>query len=233
MKPLKILIVEDEILIADNIKRFLEKKGYVVVGTAINYEEAIDLFKNSSPDITLLDIRLNGIKTGIDVGHFINQQDVKKPFIFLTSQMDLKHIEQAKATFPDGYLAKPVQKDNLIAAIEIATHNFNKAKERTPEITLLDGDQHIKINCSKIKYLKADHVYVEFHRNDGNPIIQRGSLKTFISKLPQDDFVQCHRSYIVNLKFVDRWNNEALFMEETVIPLSRSKKKGILGRLTK
>ena len=98
------LIVEDEIIIADTIKRYLQKQGHEVVGTAISYEEATEIYKKEQPDIALLDIRLSGSKTGIDVAHFIQEQNDATPFIFLSSQLDSRSINAAKQTYPSGYL---------------------------------------------------------------------------------------------------------------------------------
>ncbi len=126
----RILIVEDEILIADNIRRYLTKKGYEVVGVAISYEEAVNLYLSKTPDIALVDIRLNGAKSGIDFAHFVEQQKDAKPFIYLTSQFDKKNVNKAKSTFPSAYLSKPVHKESLSIAIDLATAKYGRDNVR-------------------------------------------------------------------------------------------------------
>jgi len=113
MKNYKILIVEDEVIIADTIKRYLTQNGHQVVGNAISYQEAESIYIEKKPDLVLLDIRLSGTKTGIDVAYFIQQQTDPKPFIFLSSQLDSRSLNSAKETFPAGYLSKPIQKNTL------------------------------------------------------------------------------------------------------------------------
>jgi DNA-binding response OmpR family regulator len=92
MKPNQILIVEDEILIADTIERYLTRQGYWVMGSAISCEEAETLYLRQTPDLALLDIRLSGSRTGIDFAHFIRKQARPAPFIYLTSQLDRRSI---------------------------------------------------------------------------------------------------------------------------------------------
>ena len=82
MRSFNILIVEDEILIADTIKRYLLKQGHNVAGIAINFDEAKDLYLETKPDLALLDIRLSGNKSGIDVAEFLHQQNQKIPLMY-------------------------------------------------------------------------------------------------------------------------------------------------------
>ncbi len=126
MPKVKVLIVEDEVIIADNLKRFLVRKGLDVIDIAISYEEAVKNYSLYCPDIILIDIRLNGIKTGIEVAQFIQEHADPKPFIFLTSQFDKGNIEKAKKTLPAAYMSKPVHKESLFIAIELAMMKYQK-----------------------------------------------------------------------------------------------------------
>lgn len=227
----KVLIVEDEILIADNIKRFLLQKGYEVTGIAISYQEAVNLFEITKPDIVLLDIRLNGFKTGIDVAAFINSHLVKTPFIFLTSQMDPKNIETAKQTFPAGYLSKPIQQESLCATIEITLHNFRSQNGHLRSIRLHDGNTKHIIMIDDISFVQSEHVYVKIVKKDGDHILHRSALKDVMSKLPNDQFIQTHRSYIVNINHITSWDTNSIYIGKNEIPMSRSKKKDVLEML--
>lgn len=231
MSPSKVLIVEDEILIADNIKRYLTQRGYNVVGIAISYAEAIHLFETSKPDIVLLDIRLNGTKTGIDVADYINNHPLKKPFIFLTSQLDKKNIENAKETFPSGYLSKPIQRESLSATIEIILHKLNVANEVTTQIRLHDGNTKHLIDVNEISFIQAEHVYVKVYLKDGEYILHRSTLKDILGKLTQGHFVQTHRSYVVNINHINSWDTNSIYIGSFEIPMSRSKKKVVLQML--
>ncbi len=230
MRQYKILIVEDEILIADNIRRFLRREGHTVSGIAISYEEATALFVQEEPDIVLLDIRLSGAKSGIDVAHFIQQQKEPKPFIFLTSQMDRKNIELAKATYPSGYLSKPIHKKNLYAAIEIAIYNHKEIQhDETDRISLIEGNRNHLVAIDDILFLESDHVYVKVHTRNQAPIIQRCSLKKLLDQLPTERFIQTHRSFVVNLQQIKKWDTENIYFNGTTVPISRSKRKKVFS----
>jgi len=233
MSSHKVLIVEDEILIADNIKRYLLQKDYDVTGIAISYFEAIKLYEQTNPDIVLLDIRLNGIKNGIDVARYINSHSIKKPFLFLTSQMDPRNIAEAKKTFPAGYLSKPIQQESLFATIEITLHNFNSKNGVDNALHLHDGHTRHILMPEEISFVQAEHVYVKVYKKDGEDILYRSTLKDILSKLPSSHFVQTHRSYVVNIRHITSWDTNSLYIGKNEIPMSRSKKKDVLDMLLK
>ena len=186
MNSFRILIVEDEILIADTIKRYLENKGHQIVGNAISFEEAVHLYLQETPDITLLDIRLSGSRTGIDVAHFIQKQASPKPFIYLTSQTDSKNFKGAIDTFPSGYLTKPIQKESLFATIEISMRAYLAQQQVDKNITLYDGTKNYVIPINDILYLQTDHIYVNVHLSNGKHIVLRNSLKEMLEQLPNN-----------------------------------------------
>ncbi|MEL6864899.1 MAG: response regulator [Bacteroidota bacterium] len=227
MSQYRILIVEDEILIADNIKRFLNKKGYSVVGIAISFEEAVALYIEEKPDLVLLDIKLSGLQTGIDVAQFIQDQENPKPFIFLTSQMDRSNVSEAKRTLPEAYLSKPLRKESLYATIEIVMHKYRQAHNEAPTIPLFDGNQHYLIAIDDILYLQADHIYLKIFRSGDKPIIQRSSMKDFLDQLPAGQFIQTHRSFAINRKHLSGWDSQNIYLGEVAIPISRARRKEV------
>ena len=119
----RVLIVEDEFLIADSIARHLVKRGHTVVGKAISYEDAVAAYAEQQPDIALVDIRLSGQKTGIDFARFLKNEPAAIPFIYLTAQSDPATVDFAKETLPSGFLGKPVQMDSMLSMVSIAMHN--------------------------------------------------------------------------------------------------------------
>lgn len=231
MNPYRILIVEDEVIIADTIERFLLQKGYQVVGKAISYEEAISLYKETQPDLVLLDIRLNGSKTGINVAQYIQKQAVSKPFIFLSSQIDAESINGAKSTFPVGYLSKPIQRNSLYTTIEIGMHAYLAQEEEKETIRLYNGKQYYQVPIADILYLRADHNYVHIELANKRAVLQRSSLRETLEQVPEELFVQTHRSYAVNLKKVDKWDGEYLYVQDNAIPISRGRRKEVIELL--
>jgi len=231
MNSFRILIVEDEILIADTIKRYLEREGHQVVGIAISFEEAVQLYLQETPDITLLDIRLNGEKTGIDVAKFIQQQSKPKPFIYLTSQTDSRSFNGAIATNASGYLTKPIQKESLYATIAISMRTYNAQQLADENITLYDGNTNHVVLINDILYLQTDHIYVNVHLANGKHIVLRNSLKEMLEQLPNDQFIQTHRSFAINNKKVSHWDQTYIYIDEKPIPISRSRRKEVLFHL--
>lgn len=231
MDNYRILLVEDEILIADTIERYLTKKGHHVIGKAISYKEGTELYLQHQPDLVLLDIRLNGPKTGIDVAHFIQDEPNSVPYIYLTSQLDARSINNAKETFPAGYLTKPIQKDSLYANIEIAMHNHQKLIEEEPCINLFDGTKNYLIQIKDILYLQVDHIYVQVYTTFKKCIVLRSSLKELLEQLPDNQFIQTHRSYAINIEKVSNWNAQNVSIQNQIIPVSRARRKDVMSYL--
>lgn len=122
MTGIKVLIVEDEPLIAKNIGMYLNNNNYEVAGIAYDPEEAFYQLKKERPDFAILDINLESDKTGIDVAEYINKNNFI-PFIYLTSYSDKETIDKAKLTNPAGFIVKPFNEKTLYATIEIALAN--------------------------------------------------------------------------------------------------------------
>lgn len=122
MTGIKVLIVEDEPLIAKNIGMYLNNNDYEVAGIAYDPDDAFYQLKKQQPDFAILDINLESDKTGIDVADYINRNNFI-PFIYLTSYSDKETIEKAKQTNPSGFIVKPFNEKTLYATIEIALSN--------------------------------------------------------------------------------------------------------------
>ncbi len=118
-----ILIIEDELIIADHLKSNLEGMGYIVAGIAGSFEASVKLIGNLPINLVLIDIQLEGEKTGIDVAHYLRNKYRHIPFIFLSSFVDKVTLEKAKATFPAGYITKPFTFTSIYSMIEITLHN--------------------------------------------------------------------------------------------------------------
>ncbi len=115
----KVLIVEDELVVAENIARNLSKQGYIAIDIVDTGEEAIAIARSSRPDIILMDIMLQGEIDGIDAAAII-RQELKLPVVYMTAYTDDATLERAKQTEPYGYLVKPFKPYDLKTTIEIA-----------------------------------------------------------------------------------------------------------------
>ena len=128
MSKTKILVVEDESIVAKDIQNTLIKLGYDVPATASNAAAAYDKLDEIQPDLVFLDIKLKGDVDGIQIAERIKDAyDI--PVIFLTSFVDKQTLDRAKVTEPYGYLVKPFSEPDLQTTVEMALYKFQKDKE--------------------------------------------------------------------------------------------------------
>ena len=124
----KLLIVEDEGIVAMDLKDRLESLNYQVVGVEASATNAIRRVGKTHPDLVLMDIMLDGEFDGIKAADYIGKHyDI--PVVFLTANSDPKTLERAKAAGPFGYLLKPFQERELQTAIEMAIYRFSADKK--------------------------------------------------------------------------------------------------------
>ena len=125
----RILIVEDEHIVAMGIKRMLKGLGYTVTGVASSGEDAISKAESTFPDVVLMDIMLKGDMDGVEAAKEIRERfDV--PVVYLTAYSDNNILERAKRTEPLGYIVKPFDEKDLYSNIEVALHRHRKEKEK-------------------------------------------------------------------------------------------------------
>jgi two-component system response regulator LytT len=235
MSTIKIIIVEDELIIAEDIRLELENLGYEVTGIATTYDEALDLYSRQQPDIILIDILIAGEKDGIDLARTIRKKE-DIPLIFLTSHADKGTVERAKQVKPDAYLVKPFQRADLFAAIEIAFFNYvNKRPVETGDEIIEEKNNFIlkdsifikkdylliKVRFDDIRWFKAEGNYIELYCPDKKHLV-RSSMREFLARLPSSLFVQTHKSYAVNLNHIDSIDHSTVYIGKEEIPIGRT-----------
>lgn len=115
----KILIVEDEAVVALDISRRLERMGYEISARVASSEEALSAIEINAPDLILMDINLQGSSDGIEAAEKIDRE-YQIPIIYLTAYAGEGTLQRAKETSPYGYILKPFKERELRAAIEVA-----------------------------------------------------------------------------------------------------------------
>lgn len=237
MSKVKILVVEDEMIIADNICDALDDLGYHTLEPAINYTEAIIRIEEERPDIAILDIQLSGRKTGIDIAKKI-RESYNFPFIFLTSNSDKYTLSQAKEVMPPAYLIKPFSKDELYTSIEVALYNFSKKIGEIDNNNLIvkdsffvkDKGAYTKINFEDVLYLKSAHVYIEIMLKSQQKIVIRTSLNDILEKL-NSSFIRVHRGYIINTKYLTQITQTSAKILNDEIPIGKKYREDIVKRI--
>ena len=236
---MKILVVEDEMIISEDICMMLEERGYEVCGQAVDYDESMELLNSQGPDLALLDINLHGSKDGIEIAEKINELH-GIPFIYTSSLGDRSTIERAKLTKPASYLVKPFKEEQLFAAIEVAMENFSmnsKADTQEEKIPIFNdaifvkvGHKYSKVNINEIRYISKSDNYIELQCEDKKYLI-RASLGGFIEQLGYDKIHQTHRSYAVNIDYMNDITPTSILIGKVEIPLSKAFSKTIMDKL--
>lgn len=228
-----ILVVEDNVLIADDMQTMLEEMGYAVGANVTSHDHAVTALKKQRFDIALLDIQLASDKTGIDLAKHIRAH-YNMPIIFVTSNSDQETINEAKDVKPNGYLVKPFGKQDLYSTIEITLSNFkgsdetNGSKSNVAKNAIFIKKDHLfhKILFKHILYVKADNVYVEIVTKEKTHVL-RSTLKDFLFRLPSGRFFRTSKSYIVNIDHIQAINSRDVIINDHMIPISKEFKSGI------
>lgn len=237
---LKILIVEDDLIISKNLQGILGNLNHQVIGIVDNAEDAIEICNKIIPDLALLDIEINGNIDGVALAEILRDQfDI--PFIFSTTYADNETILRANEKGPFGYLVKPYGIKEVNAAIQIAKASFDrlKAAEKAANniskivnnsIFLKVDSQLIKVKIEDLLYIEARGDYALFKTINKGYIVQT-TIKRVEERLAEYNFQKVHRSFIVNISNIENIEESNLMIEDQVIPISRTLKEALLKRL--
>ena len=122
-----ILVVEDELIVANDIRRTLEKAQYKVTALARSVEQAMAAIAVEKPFLVILDIYLEGTLTGIDMAIHLNRMEI--PFVYLSANSNQQILEKANITAPYGFIVKPFREKDLIVSLDIARYRIIQDKE--------------------------------------------------------------------------------------------------------
>ena len=224
-----ILIVEDELLIASQIKIAILNHGYHCAGIAINYNAAQEILETTKVDLVLLDVKISGNKTGIDVAQLLNAK-YSIPFLFLTSYNDLNTLNKIKDLSPRAYINKPINEATILTTIDIFFDNAIDDIKNFVSVNI--GTSTYNINLTDLLYIASEHVYVRLHYKNRSILI-RSSLSNFLNLLPENAFIQVNRSNAVNVKFVENVGAREIKIDNEIIKLSPKYKEHFLHFINK
>ena len=230
MEKARILVVEDESIVAKDIENSLKKLGYTIVGVTPTGEEAISLAKSKRPDVILMDIMLKGAMSGVEAAAEI-KKELDLPVIYLTAYADEPTLEKAKHTEPHGYIIKPFKEVDLQTNIELALFKHAKEREIKTERALLysaveakddardlvfvkSKSRMIKLRNKDIFYIEALKDYVTIYTADESYTIL-STMKSIEEKLPKKEFIRVHRSYIVHIDKIAAIDHHTLILENS------------------
>ncbi len=249
VKNVKLLIVEDENLVAKEIAFGLLDCGYEIAGIASSVEKAtLLLAQDPNIDVVLIDIILKGNQTGIALAQHLDADYPTIPYIFLTSYADVSTTDQVKnSTTPYAYILKPFNKRQIAVSIEMALDNFSKRTQKidvlaSPKFTstpnqalkindslFLKKDRHFeRVLLKEILFLEAESNYTTLHTQCGR-FVYSMVLKKIESLLPPDFFLRVHRSYVVNMNAITGFEGNLLFIGDNKIPVSKSHRASVFN----
>lgn len=244
----RILIVEDEYMISEDIAMRLEDFGYEVAGIVTSAKDALEILNKGRTDLALLDVNIEGEIDGIELAKQISK-DFNIPFIFLTSLANKAVVDRAKECNPSAYLLKPFNDRQVQISIEMGLENFSndksqgKIQETTdapekpePILKMLDSlflkkdFRFERVRFNEIKFLAAEGNYTKISTINGN-YTYASVLRKFESKLPENMFARVHRSYIVNPDYISGFEGNCIFVGDYRIPVRRSNRDEVFRAL--
>lgn len=219
MNNTRILIVEDEILIAEDLKDTLFDLGFSQVDMAHDRKSAIEMIHTVNPQIVLLDIRMEGETDGLEIGKFI-AENTKQPFIYITAHSDVAMVKEIVKTRPEGYITKPVKKSDLFAAISLALQKV-KVDDRPKSISIKDGYSNVLIQLDKILFIEAEGNYLNIVCEDRR-YVSRQSMESIMEEMNDERFFRIHRSYFVNTQKILKYSKKEIQIGTYKLPVSRN-----------
>ena len=228
------MIVDDEPMAREIISSFVGKiHNLELVATCKNVSEAFSVLQKESIQLIFLDINMPEI-SGLSLAKSIQH---KSQVIFTTAYREYA-IEGFDLQAVD-YLLKPISFDRFLKAVQkyfdlhvskeiIKQEIVSEAKETS--IFVRSDRKMVKVRFKEIKYVESLSDYVKIF-TDKETIITRETISNIESKLPSNEFLRTHRSYIVSMPKIDSFTNEFLELDKKVIPISRSYKENVLQKL--
>ncbi len=219
---MKILIVEDEAIIAESLYQLLTMLEYEPLEPVQNPDEAIAVIDSEAPQLVILDISLQEGRTGLEVADYIQSKKLRIPYIILSAHSDPATVAKVKKYAPASYLVKPFRRESLFAAIEIAAIPSEEPDqiEEDNELLLKTGSKHEKLPLQELVYMKANGKYTELHFTFGKRLI-RMSLSAFIESNTGLFLLRTHKTYAVNPAFVNSFTSDEMTLGDAKVPIGR------------
>lgn len=247
MEKIRTVVVEDEFVIAEDIRSRLELAGYEVIGSFPQAEAALPFIVQSKPDILLVDIHLTGSQDGV---HLVEEvrKNFSLPVIYITANSDAATYERAKSTKPHAFLVKPFTPANLLTAIDLALFHFSgeTSPDRMdrPEIKVDEvhpfaindclfirtNGKYKKVCCEDMLFIEAAGSYVHIQTKNERFTLSQ-NLSHFQKSTPLPNLARIHRSYMVNIDRVDSFEESFVYIKDHKLPLSENYRAEFLSKV--
>ena len=216
MENLRLLIIEDEVLIAEDLKDSVCSFGVKHIDMAHSEQTALKKIASFKPDIVFLDIRLDNANSGLKIAEDVLIKS-KTPFVFITSHSDISMVKEIIKTKPDGYITKPFKLSDLYATLSIVV---NKVLNHQKSVIIQDGYNKHLILVSNVEYIISDGNYIDVFCSD-KKMTARMSLDNIMKIIDDVRFLRVSKSCIVNTSKVTSFDAKELIINNQKIPISK------------
>jgi DNA-binding LytR/AlgR family response regulator len=228
-------VVDDEPVAREVIENHLEKISTIrVLASCKNAMEAFEVINSQVVDLVFLDINMPDI-SGLSFAKSMSK-DVKVIFTtayrdYAVDGFDLKAVD---------YLLKPISFERLLQGVqkyyEESTSRVREEKEKLPvekddSIFVRADRKMVKINFQEIIYIESVSDYIRIHMDDLKALVTRETLSNIEARLPREDFIRTHRSFIVSKTRIESFTSDTIGIGKHEIPISRSYREEVLARL--
>jgi two-component system LytT family response regulator len=236
MKKYRVVIVDDEGPARDLIKNFIEVYNeFEIAGEADNGFDGCRLINKTRPDLIFLDVQMPKL-TGIEV---LDLLEKPLPFVIFSTAYDRYAVQAFERNAVD-YLLKPYNRERFDKAInrflgntkkstesdDPLLENLNPKEEKLRRIPVRSGSKIHVLKMEEVYYIEAQDDYIKIYSTKGN-FLKQQTMKHMEENLPDDIFVRIHRSYILNINFLnqleiyDRYGYTAITADSNKLPVSR------------
>ncbi|MCB0795778.1 MAG: LytTR family transcriptional regulator DNA-binding domain-containing protein [Flavobacteriales bacterium] len=242
-RNVRIVVVEDDAVIAADLAALLGDLGYTVSATCPNARTAMLALARHEPDLLLLDIQLGQGADGVRIAQEVNGTR-PIPIIFVTSHTDPGTLERVKSVRPAGFIIKPFDEADLRTQIEIALARYAAQADATEpmdeavqqDFVIADNlfvrhhGRLVKVPVDDIRFVQADGNYVLLHTDERRYALTT-TLTAMEQKLPERHFVRVHRSYLVDLRKITAVEEKRVLLGKDPVPVGRTHREALRRRL--
>lgn len=216
---IRILIVDDEVLIAETLKDYLQKLGFKQIKMTHSKKETFELLRFWKPHVALLDIRMEDLYDGLEIGQQF-KSDYKIPFMYVTAHSDMEMTQRILKSKPDGYITKPIRINELMINLGMVIQRFQEVQNEIL-IEFKNGYDIERIYLSELLYIKAEGNYVEIFLQN-RKVVVRNTLEAILQEINNELIVRIHRSFAINSQKIKKRSNTEIDLGEVQLPISRS-----------
>jgi DNA-binding LytR/AlgR family response regulator len=222
------IVIDDERIAREGLSEFIKEFDFLENrGSFSNAHQAMEKLKSETIDLIFLDIQMPFLN-GLEFAKMITD---KPSMIVFTTAYSEYALKGYKVNAVD-YLLKPIFFEDFRTSVFKAKKMYDLMFQQTSTVKPLffkENGVFFKVIPTQILYVKSMQNYVEIYLQNQKRIIVHQTLKSILDQLPQENFLQIHKSYIINTKHITHIEGNTLYLNEISLPIARNRKEAILG----